>query len=337
MDTFQLPPGTIRDTTALQDHLKEIIEHLGFNKKLPGDYAGLTPSKSELLSVFHSLHDAALKHATHFGEHLQQSFTAYRLSKKGHLTGYYTPVFPASSTPTAEYCHPLYAYPKSLPAPLPTRRQIERESRLKGMGLELFWLKNELDAYLVHVQGSAVLNLKDTRRVRLAYAGSNGHPYKSLGKMLTSANEINPKDISLNAIRKWHRENPGRLSEFTVQNPRYIFFRQSESMPRGAVGLPVSPFLSLAAERNSNGKYRYPVFFPFLINIPSTNTSYLAFVEDTGSAIVGEGRFDLYCGSGDKAADSAGNLNHDAEIYLLYPGHLLEPDVIGTSRVKKSE
>ena len=244
------------------------------------------------------------------------------------LTGYYEPVVSCSLAPTEAFT--VFARPADLDqiSPYPTRAEIE------AMGLARFqpllWLADAIEVFMVQVQGSAAVDLGDGRRVRLTYAGRNGQPYSSIGRALIEAGEIAPDEMSLARLKQWVRDRgqaPGQPGRALLhRNLSYIFFSMDESPARaqgpiGGAGVPLTPLRSVAVDRNL-WPYGLPVFVDAVL--PGVDGGLSPFQrlmvgQDTGSAILGPARLDLFMGSGDQAGAVAGNIRHRAGLYILLP------------------
>src|SRR5262249_51702604 len=158
--------------------------------------------------------------------------------------------------------HPLYALPPDLVKgpegeirgrqtesgiePYPTRRAIEAGALLANKGLELAWLKDPLDAYIAHVNGSAFIRLENGELYRLGYAGKTGQRYTSLGEELVRARKLKKDEVSLASIRRWARENPGEVESYLARNDSYVFFTPIDGNPHGSLNVPVTAGRSLA-------------------------------------------------------------------------------------------
>ena len=235
-----------------------------------------------------------------------------------------TPLFTeALENPTNAFRYPVYASPVDLKAQPEkyTRRAIDADGILRGKGLEICYLENPLDPYLLQVQGSGTVTFETGERLGLGFAGTNDKAYTSLGKLLIDDGKIKKQDISLSAIRQYFERNPQDLMKYTLQNERYIFFRESDGQPRGSTGAVVEGFHSLAMERDRNRTYRFIPHQPMLISLPIRGTlkTLITLNQDTGSAILGDARADIYCGVGYMAENIAGNVKHPGDIALLWP------------------
>ncbi len=253
------------------------------------------------------------------------------------LTGYYEPVVAGSLMRSAEFSEPVFARPLDLDqlVPYPTRAEIEALGAARFQ--PLVWLRDAIEVFMIHVQGSAAVYLPDGRRLRLTYAGRNGQPYMSIGRALIEAGEIAPDEMSLARLKQWVRDKgqaqgePGRA--LLHRNRSYIFFSLDESPARetgpiGGAGAPLTPLRSVAVDRGL-WPYGLPVFVDALL--PGVDGALAPFQrlmvgQDTGSAILGPARLDLFMGSGDAAGALAGNIRHGAALYILLPkGEGLRP------------
>ncbi|ACB96673.1 murein transglycosylase A [Beijerinckia indica] len=264
------------------------------------------------------------------------------------FTGYYEPVVEASLTPTPFLATPIFGRPHdlvSLPfdhpsgltamrrcadgrlVPYPDRAAIAAGA-LCGHAAPLAYVRDEAEAFLIHVQGSARLLLPEGE-ARLVYAGRNGHPYRSIGRMLIERGEISPQSMSLAALKGWIRAHGQKSGEAGLAllhaNPSYIFFHLEKALssegPIGGAGLPLTPLLSLAIDR-SLWPYGTPVWIdarlPWETPEP-TPFQRLMIAQDTGSAIVGPARADLFMGSGEAAGARAGDIRHHGTFIVLLP------------------
>jgi membrane-bound lytic murein transglycosylase A len=272
----------------------------------------------------------------------------------GLVTGFYEPVAEASPYRTAEFQFPLYARPPDLvevtdanrPAVLDPyhafarateaglaeyhdRQAIERGA-LAGRDLEIAWLADPVDVFFIHVQGAARLRFPDGSIRRVTYAAKSGHRFTGPGHILVALGEIAREDVTMQAIRAWFRRNPNRTEEILWQNRSFIFFREAPVEDEGlgpvaAAKVPLTPGRSIAIDR-----HLHTFGTPFFIDASSLNAfgdaggfRRLMIAQDTGSAIVGASRGDLFAGSGDAAGEIAGVVRHPADFYALIPNVLL--------------
>ncbi len=250
------------------------------------------------------------------------------------FTAYCTPILEGSLTADDTYRYPLYALPPDLVKasdgtilgrrtddglePYPARRVIDA-GFLRGKGLELCYLRDPLDAFIAHVNGSAVVRLPDGREAHFGYAGKNGRVYTSLGQELVRAGEIAPEELSLTAIRAWAARNPGRIEDYLARNDAYVFFQPIEGNPHGSLDEEVTPGRSLATDKS--------LFPPAAICYVDTTLPLergrvpfrqLMFDQDTGGAIRTAGRADIYLGMGSEAERRAGATRSQGQLYYLF-------------------
>lgn len=281
-------------------------------------------------------------------------FQPHRVLHKGNagmLTGYYEPVLEGSRTPTAEFKVPIYRRPPDLmnvvaeterasasvsgalshvrktaagTVPFPTRAEIE-SGALAGQGLELLYLNCPVDAFFMHIQGSARIKLQDGSIVRLNYDGKNGHPYSSIGRYLIDHGLLAADKVSLQALRKWLRADPERGRKVMWQNASFIFFRELDGIeagegPLGALNTPLTPGRSLAVD-TAYHRLGSPVWVsaPTLKHASKDGFNRLMIAQDVGSAIKGPERGDIYYGSGEKAGRLAGTTKHPGSFFVLLP------------------
>jgi membrane-bound lytic murein transglycosylase A len=268
---------------------------------------------------------------------------------RGRITGYYEPQLNGSRKRGAPFVVPLYRRPADLltidlSSLHPELAQLRLRGRLQsteaGMkvlpywsraelteerlrGTELLWVDDAVEAFFMQIQGSGRVRLPDGSMVRVGYADTNGHPYRSIGRALIDRGELTLDQASMQGIAAWARANPQRLNELLNQNPSYVFFRElplgdPNAGPAGAMGLPLTAGYSVAVDPRF-----VPLGAPLLIRTehPTTGATLqrLVLAQDTGGAIRGPLRFDLFWGFGADAAASAGRQRHDVQAWLLVP------------------
>ena len=248
---------------------------------------------------------------------------------EGLLTAYYEPVLEASRLPTANFNVPLYQPPLNSGQKKPwyTRQEIDTlpaaQAALKGR--EIAYLADPVDALVLQIQGSGRLrvSLPDGSKIttRVAYAGTNDQPYKSVGRWLLDQGAI--KDATWPGIKSWTLQNPKRVQEMLWSNPRTVFFREehlpdgdASPGPRGAQGVPLTPGRSIAVDPGSI-PYGTPVWLAS--GGPQINLQKLVLAQDTGSAIVGAVRADYFVGWGSQAGELAGRLKQPLKLWVLWP------------------
>ncbi len=271
----------------------------------------------------------------------------------GFVTGYYEPIVAASAERTADFSLPLLARPPDLidlddenrPADmdpsfafgrLEKGRIVEYHDRaaieagaIDHQGLALAWLADLVDLFFIHVQGAARLVLSDGTTRRFTYAAKSGHPFTGPGRLLASLGEIPLESVTMQSIRAWFRDNPDRIDEILRQNRSYIFFREApvddpELGPIAAAKVPLTSGRSIAVDRLLH-TFGTPIFVDAAkLDVQGGPFRRLMVAQDTGSAITGAARGDLFFGSGDAAGQVAGVVRHSADFYALVPKALLE-------------
>ena len=267
---------------------------------------------------------------------LQLRLRPYRVESlegnaEGLATGYFEPQVEAQRQPRAPYQVPLHALPDDLATRKPwwTRQQIDTlpaaQAALRGR--ELAWVADPLDALLLQVQGSGRLVIGEAngsrRQVRVAYAGHNDQPYKSVGRWLIEQGELKPEQASWPAIKAWARANPKRLNELLWSNPRYVFFREEPLPdpslgPKGAQAVPLTPGRSIAVDPQAI-PYGTPVWLDTTEPLSATPLRRLVMAQDTGSAIIGAVRADYFWGWGANAEAQAGRMKQPLRMWVLWP------------------
>jgi len=249
----------------------------------------------------------------------------------GLLTGYYEPLLEASRNPTSGFRVPLYAPPPSLPGrggrPWFSRQDIDTlpEAKAALAGREIAWLSDPIDALVLHIQGSGRLLVTEPdgrqRTVRVAFAGTNEHPYKSVGRWLLDQGLS--RDVSWPGIKSWIAQNPQRVQELLWSNPRFVFFKEEaipasdvDVGPKGAQGVALTAGRSIAVDPGSI-PYGTPVWLASAG--PTVKLQRLVFAQDTGSAIVGAVRADFFVGAGTQAGEVAGRLKQNLQLWALWP------------------
>ena len=278
--------------------------------------------------------------------------------KRGYFTGYFEPIVAASRVRSAEFPVPLYRTPDDLvrtkgrnlptswdpnmvfaldgPGGLqayPKRSDIET-GYLKGRGLELAYVRSWVDAFFIHIQGSVRLRFGDGSLQRLSYAAKNGHPYTSIGRLLIDADIIAKEDMTMSSLRQWLIDNPQDGLDLMRRNASFIFFEESEGLgenegPTGAAGLPLRDGISLAVDRT------WHLFgTPIWIDVPGPEAKEgiprqpgyqaLMIAQDTGSAITGPTRADIFVGTGEDAGTTAGRIRNAGRFVIFWPKSSLD-------------
>jgi membrane-bound lytic murein transglycosylase A len=276
----------------------------------------------------------------------------------GFVTGFYEPVVAASAVRTETFTVPLLARPDDLididdanrpagmdpylafarrteagpevdPVEYLDRPAIE-QGALAGRGLEIAWLESKVDAFFIHVQGAARLAMTDGSTRRVTYAAKSGQRFTAIGRVLADMGEIPLEQVTMQSIRAWLAAHPERVDEILWRNRSYIFFRDAaveglDLGPVAAAKVPLTPGRSVAVNR-----LLHTFGTPFYIDAPALSAfggkafRRLMIAQDTGSAIVGPARGDLFAGSGDAAGEIAGVVRASADFYALLPKPLFE-------------
>ena len=287
--------------------------------------------------------------------YFESHFIAYRVSSAegagdGLITGYYEPTLRGSRKPSARNRFPLYGVPDDLLVLdfgdlAPELKSMAPRARLDGKrvvpyynrsqiesglapvrGKEIAWVEDVVDLFFLQIQGSGRVTLDDGATMRVGFADHNGHPYRSIGRVLIDRGELPLERTSMQGIKAWARENPAKLAELLNQNPRFVFFRELQggaSSPPGALGVPLTPHRSIAVDP------RYvPLGAPVHIATTWPNTDKplqrLMLAQDTGGAIRGAVRADFFWGSGEEAAREAGRMKQSLRMWLLLPKNILQ-------------
>jgi len=264
------------------------------------------------------------------------------------FTGYYQPVIEGSLVSTAVYRYPLYGKPADLIAaeqvtlrPVPktervvgrlegesfvpyySRREIDDLGSLRGRGYEIAWVKDPIELFFLHIQGSGILKLPDGRRVGVGYAAQNGRAYRSIGRLLIDNGKIPQEEMAMQRLRLYLREHPEEMSEILAYNESYVFFRFVEG-PLGSLEVPVTAGRSIATDLRLFPKgalafieTREPVIDDAGRLAGWRPFSRIVLNQDAGGAIRGFQRVDLFFGTGDQAAAAAGYMNSRGRLYFL--------------------
>ena len=248
------------------------------------------------------------------------------------FTGYFEPTYAASLTKTEEYKYPIYQSPPSLdtwPEPHPTRLELEGADGLQAdqgplKGLEIVWLNSRLEAFLIQVQGSARLQLTDGSTLSVGYDGRTNYPYTSMGRALIDDGIIPEDELTLPVLLEYFEQNPEALDRYLPRNDRFVFFRKTDGAPAtGSLGFPVTAGRSIATDKSVMPPGALALINLNLPQIGSSGdvetkpTSRFVLDQDTGGAIKGAGRVDLFVGTGTDAGTVAGLINDTGTLYYL--------------------
>jgi membrane-bound lytic murein transglycosylase A len=268
---------------------------------------------------------------------VQKEFNFYQSVGKDNagtveFTGYYEAVYTASATPTAEYRYPIYNLPPSFyqwSKPHPTRAQLEGADGLQGSkgrlkGLEIAWLRDRLEAYLIQVQGSAQLRLTNGRRMTVGVAGKTAYPYTSIGKELVKDGKIPQEGLTLPKVIAYFQANPREMNAYLPRNQSFVFFRNTVGGPAtGSLSVPVTAERSIATDKSlmppgALALIQTQIPYPNAAGqLEKQLVSRYVLDQDTGSAIKGAGRVDIFMGTGAQAKARAGLINNPGQLYYL--------------------
>ena len=238
------------------------------------------------------------------------------------FTGYFEPELDGALRPDARFRYPLYREPDAARKAnrwLP-RREIETGDAMRGKGLEIAWVDDPVDLFFLQIQGSGRIRLRDGRHIRVGYGGSNGHPYRSIGMELVRRGIYKAHQVSPAVIKNWVRRNPEKGRDLLFSNPSYVFFRVIDNIspdagPLGAMNRSLTPRRSLAVDPDYV-PLGAPVWVEKRGKIPFSR---LMIAQDTGSAIKGPQRGDIFMGTGDAAGRAAGKLRDPGRMVVLLP------------------
>jgi membrane-bound lytic murein transglycosylase A len=266
--------------------------------------------------------------------------------KTGLVTGYYEPQLNGARARSVQFNAPLYGVPGDLvsievgelyPAlkterlrgrlqgkkvvPFPDRAQLADGKLLAGR--ELLWVDSAIDAFFLQIQGSGRVRLTDGSTVRLAFADVNGHPYRAIGRYLVEKGELTVEQANATGLRQWLRDHPDRQAEVFNTNPSVVFFKEEAIAnaalgPRGALGVPLTAGRSVAIDPRLL-PLGAALFLATRDPVSGAALQRLVMAQDTGGAIRGALRADLFWGLGEAAGDSAGRMRQDGSFWLLWP------------------
>jgi membrane-bound lytic murein transglycosylase A len=277
-------------------------------------------------------------------------FTPYQLlqpdgGREGLATGYYEPLLHGSRKPGTRYRYPIHGVPDDLLSidlqafhgelrPAQARARIEgrrvlpyydraaiEAGRAPVQGLEIAWVDDPVELFFLQIQGSGRLELEGGGVMRVGYADHNGHPYRSIGRLLIDRGELTPDRASMQGIKAWARQNPDKLRAVLDHNPRYVFFRELPpglDGPLGAQGVPLTARRSVAIDPRFV-PLGAPVFLATTWPLSRKPLNQLMLAQDTGSAIRGAVRADFFWGYGDAAGREAGRMKQSLRMWLLLP------------------
>jgi membrane-bound lytic murein transglycosylase A len=266
-------------------------------------------------------------------------------SDQGLVTGYYEPLLRGSRLRTPTYRYPVYAVPDDLlvldlAELYPDLKNMRLRGRIEGRrvvpyfnrsqieggaapvtGKEIVWVDDAVDLFFLQIQGSGRVRLDSGETVRLGYADQNGHPYRSIGRLLVDRGDLPLERASMQGIKAWAKQNPDKLQELLNYNASYVFFREMPANlagPLGALGVPLTARRSIAVDP------RYvplgaPVFLATTMPNSNQPLNQLMMAQDTGGAIRGAVRADFFWGFGDEAGALAGRMRQSGKMWVLLP------------------
>src|SRR5262249_7337792 len=266
-------------------------------------------------------------------------------TEEGLITGYYEPLLRGSRKPGARYRFPVFGVPDDLlvidlaelypelkgmrlrgrvegrrVVPYFDRAQIE-QGRAGVSGKEIAWVDDPVDLFFLQIQGSRRIALDSGVTIRVGYAEQNGHPYRSIGRVLVDRGELSLEKTSMQGIKEWARANPERLTELLNQNGSYVFFRELPADtpgPPGALGVPLTARRSLAVDARFV-PLGAPVYIATTWPLSNRPLNQLMLAQDTGGAIRGAVRADFFWGFGEEAAREAGRMKQPLRMWVLLP------------------
>jgi membrane-bound lytic murein transglycosylase A len=272
----------------------------------------------------------------------------------GMVTGYYEPLLRGSRTRTRTFRYPIYAVPQDLVVvdlstvypdlkhkrlrgrldgnrvvPYYARSDIDRDDTpLKG--LEIAWVDDAVELFFLHIQGSGQVQLENGERLRVGYAEQNGHPFRSVARLLIQRGELPPERTSMQGIKDWARRHPSKVRQFMNANPSYVFFKELEpglAGPIGTLGVPLTAERSIAVDPRV-----IPLGVPVYLATTYPNSprplNRLMVAQDTGGAINGGVRADFFWGFGDAAGSLAGRMKQSGRMWVLLPKGYVPPATV---------
>jgi membrane-bound lytic murein transglycosylase A len=280
--------------------------------------------------------------AANLSKKIAAEFNVYRIAGSGNsnhalITGYYEPLLEGSLKRTEKYKYPLYRVPPDLIKKKNnvgrirdgkfisyySRHEIDVDGVLQGKNLELVWVSDPVELFSLHIQGSGKIKLENGKLLTVGYAQTNGRPFSSINKFMLEGGKIKSSEASYRHLFLKGKSEQ-EIYDILSHNERYTFFHLLDKEPRGALGEPVTPGRSIATDPDyfpagalAFIRLRKPVFDTEGNVKERVNFSRFVLSQDKGSAIEGPGRVDLFCGFGEKAEYTAGNLRENGELYLL--------------------
>ncbi len=314
----------------------------------PNGIGGVAGDWKPICTEAFSLVDGDSEKARAFYESFFQPYLVSDLKSdlpaSGLFTGYYEAGLRGARSQGGIYQTPLYKRPDDLVlvglgefkedwtgkrlagrlengqlVPYATRAEIEA-GKLRGRNLELAWVDDPVDAFFLHIQGSGRVIFPDGSTMRVGYDGHNGHAYTSIGRILIDRGEIAKEDMSMQAIRKWMAAHPNKGQELMKENSSYIFFRElKDDGPIGAQNVVLTPGRSLAVDKRYMALGLPVWLYTFTDPVSPKPIARMLVTQDTGGAIKGVVRGDVFWGFGKKAAERAGQMKESGSLFVLLP------------------
>lgn len=343
-----LPGWHSDDPSILFGALERCREHVSLIK--PYKTGSLGISVADLMPVYQAAAKFAPRGPSACRAFFEDHFQPFRIDTDGFVTGFYEPEVPVNETPDETFRFPFYRRPADLididasnrPPEVdetiffgrlqngrigdyPDRRAIDG-GYLDGKSLEIAYAQSKADVFFAHVQGAARLVYPDGRTKRITYSAKSGHAFSAIGKLLIDRGEIDRETVSMGSIRRWLAEHPDQADEVFWHNRSYIFFREEADGdpllgPVAAAKVQLVPGRSLAVDKTI-----HTFGMPFFVHSQTLTRldggkpfGRLMLSLDTGSAILGPARGDIFTGSGSAAGDAAGGIRNAATMYILIP------------------
>ncbi len=354
----QLPQ--FEDHRSYRDLGRSIQKSMDYLRRLPPDrQIQFGPDQYPVSHLIHSLEvfarwAAANPPPEELNAKLRAHFQVYRIRSEGAppvlFTGYYEPLLQGSQKRSSRFPTPIHAKPSDMVeidltafapdlkgrrivgrftgktvVPYPTRGQIRNNNNFNAVAKPIAWLKDEIDLFVLQIQGSGKVQLPDGELLSIQYSGSNGRPYRSVGRLLIDNGAIPAREMSMQAIRAYLQQHPEQLEKILDHNPRYVFFRRATGEgPVGSLGLPLTPYRSLAVDQKLLPSAalafmvtRLPRVGPRGDIIEWAPYTGFALAQDAGSAIIGPARADFFMGAGLQAEVAASHLKCMGQLYFL--------------------
>lgn len=356
--TYDMLPGwKDDDPSSLFPSMARASNHIRNVKPYRKGRLGI--SAASLEKIYREAEGFAPADAAEARDFIEKRFRPFRIrpanGADGFVTAFYEPEVEVSAKPDETWCHPFYRRPDDLvdlddenrPAGMdagyafglrtetgidyyPDRQAIDR-GWLAGRGLEIAWARSKVDVFFAHVQGAARLVYRDGTVRRITYAAKAGHPFTGIGRHLVESGELDAQTVSMQSIRKWLADHPQRVDEVLWKNRSYIFFREAEVDdprlgPIAAAKIPLEPMRSIAVDKQIHTfSSLFYVVSPTLTHLTDGQPlRRLMMALDTGTAIVGPARGDIFTGSGEVAGELAGTVRNAADFYVLVPSDQAE-------------